>query len=163
MTPPALKSMFAFQYLNAKKRARSTSATKTEIFECALPRQCASHREMLLGHLKSALLLIESALPRGSVGSSGNGSWTAESAALWRNFVKDAQGPESLMRCVLLLEDAINPDWLHSQATQLYACIPKQYRAMSEVSLPSIALRVSILDRCLKYEKRKKKHKTDSP
>ena len=150
--------MFAYQYLNAKKRSRSTSATKTDIFECAITRPDSSYGEILLGQLKSALLLIESALPRGSVGYSGNGPWTPESAALWRNFVKDAQGPESLMRCVLVLEDAINPDWLHSQATQLYACIPKQFRAVGEASLPSIALRISILDSCLKYQQKKKKH-----
>ncbi len=150
--------MFAYQFLNAKKRARFPPATKTEIFECAFTRPHASHNEKLLGRLKSAILLIESALPRGSVGFSGNGSWTSETAALWRNFVKDAQGPESLMKCVLLLEDAINPDWLHSQATQLYACIPKQFRAMGEASLSSIALRVSVLDRCLKYQQKKKKH-----
>jgi hypothetical protein len=150
--------MFAYQFLNAKKRARSTSVSKTDLFECAITRPGSSHGEILLGQLKSAILLIESALPRGSVGYSGNGSWTPESAAFWRNFVKDAQGPESLMRCVLLLEDAINPDWLHSQATQLYACIPKQFRAVGEASLSSIALRVTILDRCLKYQQRKKKH-----
>jgi hypothetical protein len=150
--------MFAYQFLNTKKRARSTPATKTEIFECAFTRPYASYNEKLLGQLKGAILLIESALPRGSIGSSRNGSWTPESAALWRNFVKDAQGPESLMRCVLLLEDAINPDWLHSQATQLYACIPKQFRAMGEASLSSIALRVSVLDRCLKYQQKRKKH-----
>lgn len=150
--------MFAYNYLNAKKRARSTPASKSEIFESACSRPSSPCDENLLGLLKGAILLIEAALPRGSVGSSANGSWNSEVAILWRNLVKDAKGPESLMKCVLLLEDAISPDWLHSQATQLYAAVPKQWRAMGEASLPAIALRVSILDRCLKYKQKKKKH-----
>merc|ERR1711971_81427 len=141
--------MFAYQYLHAKKRARSPQATKVDVFESAITRPSASQDEKLLGQLKGAILLIEAALPRGSVGSkTPNGLWDAEGAALWRNFVKDAQGPESLMKCVLLLEDTISNDWFHSQATQLYASVPKQWRAMSEASLSSVALRVSILDRC---------------
>ena len=156
-SPPMLEKMFAYQFLNAKKRARSTPATKTDIFETAFARPSASQDEKLLGLLKGAVLLIEAALPRGSVGSSKNGSWDHEAAAAWRNFVKDAQGPESLMKCVLLLEDAISPDWFHSQATQLYASLPKQWRAMGEASLSGIALRVSVLDRCLKYQQKKKK------
>jgi len=153
-----LEKMFAYKFLNAKKRARSTPASKNEIFESAFTRPSASRDEELLGLLKGAILIIESALPRGSVGSSTNGSWNPQAAALWRNLVKDAQGPESLMRCILLLEDAISPDWLHAQAAQLYSAVPKQWRAMGEASLPAIALRVSVLDRCLKYQQKKKKH-----
>jgi hypothetical protein len=154
--PPALESMFAYKFLNAKKRARSTPASKADLFECTFTRSSASHDEKFLGLLKGAMLLIEVALPRGSLGISGRGSWNPQAAALWRNFVKDAQGPESLMKCLLLLENAISPAWLHSQATQLFASIPTQWRAMGEASLSAIALRVAILDRCLKYQQKKK-------
>jgi hypothetical protein len=150
--------MFAYKFLNAKKRARSTPVSTTELFECTYTRPSASHDEKLLGLLKGAILIIEAALPRGSLGVSSNGSWNPHAAALWRNFVKDAQGPESLMKCVLLLENAISPLWLHSQATQLYASIPTQWRAMGEASLSAIALRVAVLDRCLKYQQKKKLH-----
>ena len=150
--------MFASKFLNAKKRARATPASASELFETTFTSPSASHDEKLLGMLKGALLMIEAALPRASVGDSVNGSWDPQSAALWRNFVKDSQGPESLMKCVLLLEDAISPDWLHTQATQLYASIPRPWRAMREASLTAVALRVSILDRCLKYGLKKKKY-----
>lgn len=153
--PPELEAMFAYQFLNAKKRARSTPVNKAELFETAFTRPSASPSEKLFGLLKGALLLIEAALPRGSIASP---SWDSEAAALWRNFVKDAQGPESLMRCTLLLEDAISSDWFHSQATQLYASMATQWRAMGEATLSAIALRISVLDRCLKYQQRKKKH-----
>ena len=156
-TPPVLEGLFAFQFLNAKKRARSDHPLKTDIFETAFARPSASPDEKLLGLLKGAILLIEAALPRGSIGPSFLGAWNPESAALWRNLVKDAEGPESLIKCVLLLEDAINPDWLHSQATQLYAALPTKWRAVGEASLSSIALRVSVLDRCLKYALKRKK------
>jgi len=158
VAPPMLERMFAYKFLNAKKRARSTPASKSEIFESTFTRPSASRDEQLLGLLKGAILIIEAALPRGSVGSSTNRSWNPQAAALWRNLVKDAQGPETLMRCVLLLEDVISPDWLHAQAAQLYSAVPKQWRAMGEASLPAIALRISVLDRCLKYQQKKKKH-----
>ena len=112
-----------------------------------------SHDEKLLGLLKGALLMIEAALPRGSVATDEDGHWNPESAALWRSLVKSSLGPETLMRCILVLEDAISPEWYHEQATQLYAAIPTQFRAMGEASLSAIALRISILDRCLKYKK----------
>ena len=66
-------------------------------------------------------------------------------------MVKIIQNVEQ--RLSLVLEDAISPEWYHEQATQLYAAIPTQFRAMGEASLSAIALRVSILDRCLKYKK----------
>ncbi|KAL7541225.1 hypothetical protein ACHAXR_012783 [Thalassiosira sp. AJA248-18] len=157
-SPPMLEEMFAFKFLDAKKRARSTPVSKTKLFESAFTRPSAPPDEKFLGLLKGATLLIEAALPRGSVGTSPNGSWNPQAAALWRNLVQDAQGPESLMKCVLLLEDAISPEWLHSQATQLYSAVPKQWRAASDATLPAIALRVSVLDRCLKYQQKKKKH-----
>lgn len=148
--------MFAYKFLNAKKRARSTHVSKPELFDCTFTGPSASHDEKLLGLLKGAILLIEAALPRGSLEVSSNGLWNPHAVALWRNFVKDAQGPESLMKCILLLENAISPAWLHSQATQLYASIPTQWRAMGEASLSAIALRVAVLDRCLKYQQKKK-------
>lgn len=154
-SPQMLEGMFAFDFMDAKKRARSTPVCKTELFDSAVTRQSASHDEKFLGVLKGAILTIEAALPRGSIGSH---HWNAQSAALWRNLVKDAQGPESLMKCVLLLEDAISPDWLHSQATQLYSAVPKQWRASKEASLPAIALRISVLDRTIKYSQKKKKY-----
>ena len=145
--------MFAFQYFDAKKRAKGKTRTALEVFDCVSVGKHGSHNEKLLGLLKGALLMIEAALPRGSVATDEDGNWNPESAALWRSLVKSSLGPESLMRCILVLEDAISPEWYHEQATQLYAAIPKQFRAMGGASLSAIALRVSILDRCLKYTK----------
>ena len=88
VAPPLLEGLFAYKFLNAKKRARTTPASKAEIFESSFTRTSASHDEKLLGLLKGATLLIESALPRGSVGYSGYGSWDNQAAALWRNFAR---------------------------------------------------------------------------
>lgn len=152
-TPDELKEMFAFQYFDAKKRAKGKTRTAFEVFDCVSVGKHGSHNEKLLGLLKGALLMIEAALPRGSVATDEDGHWNPESAALWRSLVKSSLGPETLMRCILVLEDAISPEWYHEQATQLYAAIPTQFRAMGEASLSAIALRVCILDRCLKYKK----------
>ena len=152
-TPEVLKGMFAFQFCDAKKRAKGKTRSTLELFDCTTVGKHGSHNEKLLGLLKGALLMIEAALPRGSVNTDEDGHWNPESAALWRSLVKGSLGPETLMRCILVIEDAISPEWYHEQATQLYAAIPKQFRAMGEASLTAAALRISILDRCLKYQK----------
>ena len=152
-TPDELKGMFAFEFFDAKKRAKGKTRTAFEVFDCVYVGKHGSHDEKLLGLLKGALLMIEAALPRGSVATDEDGHWNPESAALWRSLVKSSLGPETLMRCILVLEDAISPEWYHEQATQLYAAIPTQFRAMGGASLSAIALRISILDRCLKYKK----------
>lgn len=139
------------KFLDAKNRARSIPASAPEIYECVHVRQFASHDEKLLGILKGALLLIEAALPLGSIGPSEYGTWNSHTAALWRNLVKNSPGAGSLMKCVLLLEDAISPDWLHPKASYLFSAVTRQWRALSEASLPAIALRVSLLDNGLKY------------
>ena len=152
MAPPLLEGMFALKFVNAKNRVRTTPSSVSEIYQCVYVSPSASHDERFLGLLKGAILLIEVALPLGSVDSSESGRWNPHSAALWRNLVKSSSGPESLMKCVLLLEDVISPDWLHRQASHLFSAIPKQWRAICDASLPSIALRVSLLDNGLKYK-----------
>ena len=156
-TPAVFQGLFANSFLNGKKRARGSHVVPNEIFETATPRPGSSNDEKMLGELKSALLLIEASLPRGSVGLSLYGSWSPQAATAWHNLVKDALGPETLMKLVLVLEEAISNDWKHAQATQLYGSLPKLWRAQTEASLPSVALRVSVLDRCVKYSLKKSK------
>jgi hypothetical protein len=145
-TPTALAGMFALQSLQQTNWKTSKYLSSTDIHEYVNPRPGASHDEKSLLLLKGSILLIEAALPTGAIEY-----WPTHAALLWSNFVKNAQGPESLLKCVLLLEDAISPEYMKPQATQLLSALPRQWRAMGEASVSSVALRVAVLDHSLDY------------
>mmetsp|Transcript_26902 Transcript_26902/g.55459 ORF Transcript_26902/g.55459 Transcript_26902/m.55459 type:complete len:2488 (+) Transcript_26902:443-7906(+) len=150
--PRSLEGLNAFKFLSAKNRANSTvPAFPPEIFDCTHVRPSASYDEKLLGILKGSLLLIEAALPFGSLIPSELGSWNSQSVAIWRYMVKHSLGPETLMKCVLVLEDAISPDWLLPQVSYMLSAVARPWRAICEASLPAIALRISLLDDGLCY------------
>lgn len=144
----SLEEMFAMQSLQATNWKNAKYLAPSDLLEFAHPRSDASHDEKSLLLLKGSILLIEAALPKGAIEY-----WPAHAALLWSKFVKDAQGPESLLKCVLLLEDAISPKFMRAQATQLLSALPRQWRAMGEASISSVALRVAVLDHILKYSK----------
>jgi hypothetical protein len=110
-----------------------------------------SSDEKMLAKLRSALLTIESALPFGSVNTSAKGSWNPLAAAQWRKSVERATGPVGLMGAVILLENALDVDWLRSQAARLISSLPTHSKALKEVTYSSVATRVYMLDRSLKY------------
>ncbi len=150
--PHSLEGMNAMKFLNAKNRANSAvPAFPPDIYDCTHVRPSASHDEKLLGILKGSLLLIEAALPFGSLVPSELGSWNSHSVAMWRYMVKHSLGPETLMKCVLVLEDAISPEWLLPQATYMLSAMARPWRAICDASLPAIALRISLLDSGLCY------------
>jgi hypothetical protein len=144
--PVDLEGMFAMRSLQQKNGRKANHLVAADFYGCACTRPGASHDERFLAFLKGAILLIEAALPFGAIEY-----WPTHAALLWRNFVKNAQGPESLLKCMLLLEDAISPDFLRPQSGQLVAALPRQWRAMGEASLSGVALRVAVLDHSLKY------------
>lgn len=138
--------MFALRYLQQTNWKNSKYLTAANLNEYVCHRKGASHDEKSLQLLKGTILLLEAALPSGAIEY-----WPANAALLWSNFVKNAQGPEILLKCVLLLEDAISPDYMKPQAFQLLAALPRQWRAMGEASISSVALRVAVLDHSLIY------------
>jgi hypothetical protein len=140
--------MFAFKSLQQTNWKSSKYLAFTDLYEYVSPRQGASHDEQSLLILKGSILLIEAALPTGAIEY-----WPDHAALLWSNFVKIAKGPESLLRCILLLEDAISPAFMKPQATQLLSALTRPWRAMGEASVSSVALRVAVLDHSLKYLK----------
>ncbi|KAL7511584.1 hypothetical protein ACHAXN_008574 [Cyclotella atomus] len=146
--PVALAGMFAFKSLQQTNWKSSKYLAFTDLYEYVSPRQGASHDEQSLLILKGSILLIEAALPTGAIEY-----WPDHAALLWSNFVKIAKGPESLLRCILLLEDAISPAFMKPQATQLLSALTRPWRAMGEASVSSVALRVAVLDHSLKFLK----------
>ena len=144
--PVELEGMFAMRSFQQKIGKKANQLVAADIYGCTRTRPGASHDERFLAFLKGAILLIEAALPFGAIEY-----WPTHAALIWRNFVKNAQGPENLLKCMLLLEDAISPDFLRPQSGQLVAALPRQWRAMGEASLAGVALRVAVLDHSLKY------------
>ena len=101
------------------------------------------------GKLKAGLLLIEAALPKGSVDPS---VWTPEKANSWRSMVCNATGPGSLMGVLLVLETSILADFYNPQGYYLLQCLQTPWRAQNSASMVSVALRMSTLDRAIKFD-----------
>ena len=144
--PVDFEGMLAMKNLQLKDVKKGNELVISDIFESAYVRPGASHDERGFALLKGAVLLVEAALPSGAIEY-----WPKHAALLWRNLVKNAQGPESLLKCVLLLEDAISPDFMRPQSVQVMAALPRQWRAMGEASISSVALRLAVLDQSVKY------------
>ena len=143
--PTSLKGMFALKHLKQTNWKNSDHLTIRDL-HTFVERPGAFHDEKSLSLLKGSILSIEAALPRGAIEY-----WPDHAALLWSNFVKNARGPESLLKCVLLLEDAISPKYIKAEGTQMFAALPRQFRAMGEASVHSVALRVAVLDQSLNY------------
>lgn len=145
-----LRYLIAKNYLHSKRRARRSGVLLNRF--AAIPVDSGVFTEgKAIANLKCALLIIEAALPQGSVDTSNSGNWNPTSSSYWRQMVEDCPGLASLMGCVLLLEDAINKAWLRPQMNHLLDCLPKCWKAISDASVPSIATRIWILDRAILY------------
>lgn len=101
---------------------------------------------------KAALLAIESALPIGSVDNTRNGQWKHSLARQWRLAVLQAPDSWNLMRCCMVLEEAIDPEWIREGIALLQSVLPGRYRALLEATPASLAIRIIILDRGLLYK-----------
>ena len=148
--PEDLDYLIARNYLYSKRRARKSGLPLS--FSKALSvGPGASAEDKAISNLKAALLTIEAALPQGSVDTSSSGSWNSESSAYWKLMVENSPGLASLMGCVILLEDAIDKTWFRLQAKHLIDCLPKHWKAISDASVSSIAMRIWLLDRAVMY------------
>ena len=154
--PSELNRMEAHRHFNLKDRARG-AAPPPDFAMIANASVSASTDDRNFAVLKAAVLLIESALPLGSVDITSKGPWKPELAQQWRLTVERAEGPAKLMRCVILLEDLIAEEWLKPDVGHLRSCLPNRWKALGEVSVASLAIRVETLDRCILYGRVDKK------
>lgn len=149
--PPELDNMIAKKFLRAKDRARGLAALPN-FADAARVEPTASTGKRTLGMLKAALLLLEAALPSGAVDTSSKGPWRPSLAALWRNAVRSARGPASLMRCLVLLESSLSLEWVDPHYSHLLSCLPIGWKAINEATVGSIALRIFVIDRGVHFE-----------
>ncbi len=146
--PSSLEGMTAAKYLNSVNRERG-SAPVPNFSDAISVGPGATIEDENIGKLKAGLLLIEAALPRGAVDPS---VWTPEKANSWRSMVCNATGPGSLMGSLLVLETSILADSFYPQGYYLLQCLQTPWRAQNSASTVSVALRLSTLDRAIKFD-----------
>lgn len=158
--PPSLDMLEAKSFLNAKDRIRGFLPLPpfAQIMETS---RDASANEKIFAKMKAALLAIEAALPIGSINNTAKGQWRPEFANQWRLNALYSKGPWDLMRCVILLEENINDEWIHPDIGNIYTGLPLRMKALEEASPSSLAMRIILLDKSLIYSRvDKKRYKT---
>lgn len=149
--PSELDNMIARKFLRATDRARGT-APVPNFAEVARVEPTASSNKKMLGMMKAALLLLEAALPLGAVDTSEKGAWRPSLAAEWRSAVRNARGPSSLMRCLVLLESSLSLEWMDTHYTHLLSSLPIGWKAINEATVGLIALRIFVIDQGVQYD-----------
>mmetsp|Transcript_29526 Transcript_29526/g.49869 ORF Transcript_29526/g.49869 Transcript_29526/m.49869 type:complete len:880 (+) Transcript_29526:28-2667(+) len=136
-----------------------------------------------LSVLKAALLLVQAALPLGSMdeaedrwgrgpvspvpyfetmalsdSATGGGAANQGPAFLnaWRHAVMSASSPALLMECQLMLEYSVRTAWLKSTGAKLMTCLPSRSQAIRGPTLGLVATRLWSLDKAVRYDKVKK-------
>ncbi len=150
--PSAIQELQAVAFLDSPNRARMFSPVMnySKLMETSSSTTTTTDNHTL-ALLRCATLIIEAALPAGSVDSSINGFWKAQTSLYWRSMVVKAETPGCLMGCIILLENALSTDWLRPNAEHLLGCLPRPWKAINDASVSSIALRLLVLDRGIKY------------
>jgi hypothetical protein len=148
---PIIHQLAASDYLHARDRARRNDPAPD--FDHINNASDVVDSSNTLTLMKCAILTVEAALPLGSIDTSNMGNWNPKHARYWRMLVISAKGPAALMRCLILLEDLIVTEWVKVDVGYLRSCLPDRWKAVGEASASSLAIRVILLDRSLKYEK----------
>eukprot|EP00977_Amphora_coffeiformis_P024776 scaffold17151_cov160-Amphora_coffeaeformis.AAC.4 len=147
--PAALNHLYAKDFLAVRDRARG-GLTLSDFGKIA-SRGTSKSEERRLAMMKAALLAIEAALPVGSIHNTSTGTWRPEFAKQWRRMVKEAEGPASLTRLVIYLEDMVSEDWKKESIAHLLSCLPHRWKAIGEATTSGLAIRITVLDRTVKY------------
>jgi len=149
--PSSLNLLAAKDFLRVSDRARG-SAPLPDFARIAHVRNSESTSENTYACMKAAILAVEAALPVGSVDTTvDSGPWRPEIAQRWRSLVQNASGPAKLMQCVIFLEDLICEEWIKEDVGHLRTCLPARWKAIGEASPASLAIRIILLDRSVKY------------
>jgi hypothetical protein len=105
--------------------------------------------------LALALLMIEAALPLGSVitSTSDAGAWTPSRASAWAWCVASSRCASDLAAALVALEDAIKPAWFLQGASTAFKQLPGRSAAVSLASRSSVSQRLFLLDASLMYDR----------
>lgn len=148
--PLVLNNMVAKEFLRTNNRVRG-NIPLPNFASIANVHVGASTDDRTFAVMKAAILLIEAALPVGSVDNTSQGPWSPAVAQQWRLVVERAEDAATLMRCVILLEDTITEEWYKTDVGHLRSCLPNRWKAIGEASAAALATRITLLDRGINY------------
>ncbi len=148
--PDQLMKLKAVQFIDSPNRAK-LFASVINFHEILRSRPSNTTCDNMLGLMRCSVLIIEAALPSGAVDTSVDGVWNQKRSSYWRSLVRKAENPGSLMGCIIVLENVLSKDWLRPNAEHLLACLPRPWKAINDATVSSIALRLLVLDRGIKY------------
>ena len=159
--PLDLHHMEAVKHLFAPRRARELRPPTYVDDLSNTSKKATSSDGKMLANLKIALLLIETSFPVKLVDNSPKGHWRQERSAGWRAKVKASTGPSALMECIIMLEDVLTRGQktpaLTMNGQHLLYCQPKFWKAVADATISSVATRIFLLDKAIKFAGPKEK------
>lgn len=105
-----------------------------------------------IGLIKSAMLLVLSALPLGCIDESDE-RWADDFIVPWREGVLMAGDCHALMQCQIMLECGIKTGWCFPGGLKLMSSMPSRAHSLRFPSVGLVALRLWSLDQAIKYDK----------
>ena len=149
--PDCISQMEAKSFFRSRDRVRGKEPLP-DFSRIAEASPSSSAQDRTFAKCKASLLAIEAALPIGSVNNTSTGEWEPSLARQWRLAVLNAPDSWNLMRCCIVLEEAIDPEWIREGISLLQSVLPGRWRALLEATPSSLAIRIILLDRGLMYK-----------
>ena len=140
--PDTLKSLHAFKFLHESYRHWGLLA----------PTLTFGNSRSMVGMLRAGLLIVEAALPFGSVDDSED-KWCDDLVLAWRESVNTAQDATALMQSQIVLECAVKSAWLRPAGVKLMCCLPSRAHAIRNATCGAVAVRLWALDSAIRYDK----------
>lgn len=132
-----------------------------------------------LSTLKSAMLLVQAAMPFGCMDESedrwgGSGAPVPYFSAIapsdmssggsrgregplffhaWRHCVMSASTPLELMECQIMLEYGVRTAWLRTTGAKLMTCLASRHQSVRAPTFGLVAIRLWSLDKAIRYDK----------
>jgi hypothetical protein len=141
--PLLLHSLTAFQFMDELNRACGPSRASLTFSD-------ASSSDVAL--LRSAMLMIEMALPLGAVDEADD-RWGDNFVVAWRQAVVACSDVTGLMQCQIMLEYGVRTAWLKPAGLKLFSCMPSRALCMRSPSIGLVAMRIWLLDLTVRYDK----------
>eukprot|EP01036_Dinobryon_divergens_P023401 gene23401-31743_t len=140
--PETLKSLHAFKHIHESYRHWGLFA----------PTLTFGNSRSTVGMLRAGLLIVEAALPAGSVDDAED-KWGDDLVVAWRESVNIAQDATALMQSQIVLECAVKNAWLRPAGLKLMCCLPSRAHAMRNATCGAVAVRLWALDSAIRYDK----------
>jgi hypothetical protein len=103
--------------------------------------------------LKDALLMVVAALPIGALDDQSDDKFGKSFLSVWRAAVGAATDAAFLMNCQIVLEFGLKSAWLKPAGLKMFTSLPSRGHALRNATIGAVAIRLWLLDQCIRYEK----------